>query len=70
MKLGSLFFLFTLFLFVVGCSVPQPQADQGTPSGKVGDVEGLGGGLTGLDTMDEEDLSDLEGLDKELDVDF
>ena len=67
MKLfSSLFLLFTLAL-LIGCT-PQPTIQ---PTGTIDDVDGMGKGLSTLDTLDEElDTSDLEGVEDDLNVDF
>lgn len=61
--------LFTVFL--AGCSPSQQPVIEQTPSPEGATVEDLQQDLTGLDTLDEElDISDLEGIEDDLNVDF
>ena len=65
----SLFFLLAIFL--AGCSTPQQPLAEQTPSSDGATVEDIQQDLTGLDTLDEDlDISDLEGIEDDLNVDF
>ena len=69
MKLRLALFVVLVTAFLIGCSSQLPVVQQ--QSDNVGDVEGLGQDLTGLDSLDEDlDTSDLDGLEDDLNVDF
>ncbi|MBS3143993.1 hypothetical protein J4208_00240 [Candidatus Woesearchaeota archaeon] len=70
MKKLLLAFVFLTAFFVIGCAVPQEPVVQQT-STDAPTVEGLQQDLTGLDTLEEDiDVSDLEGVEDDLNVDF
>ena len=57
--------------FVAGCTALQTPSEDQTPTTDGATVTGLQEDLTGLDTLDEElDISDLEGIEDDLNVDF
>lgn len=69
MKLGPLLVLLLVTLTLLGCAQQRDIPQQ--PTGKITDVEGIGDDLGALEGIDEElDTSDLDDLDKDLDVDF
>lgn len=70
MKLTILALLLVTLVALLGCT-QQLQDTSQQPTGKVTDVEGLGDDLGELEGIDEDlDTSDLDDLDKDLDVDF
>ena len=70
MKRFLLAFILLAAVFVAGCTVPQAPVVEQTPT-DAPTVEGLQQDLTGLDTLEEDiDVSDLEGVEDDLNVDF
>ncbi len=68
MKKVILTFVLLAAVFVAGCTVPQQPS---APETQTPTVEDLQQDLTGLDTLEEEiDISDLEGVEDDLNVDF
>ncbi len=68
MKKVLLTFVLLAAVFVAGCTAPQQSIvkETSTPT-----VEEFQQDLTGLDTLEEEiDVSDLEGVEDDLNVDF
>lgn len=70
MKKIFLTFVLLAAVFVAGCTVAQQPIVEETPT-DTPTVEDLQQDLTGLDTLEEEiDISDLEGIEDDLNVDF
>lgn len=72
MKKVLLIFVLLAAVFAAGCTVPQQPIVEETPTdAPTPTVEDLQQDLTGLDTLEEEiDISDLEGVEDDLNVDF
>lgn len=70
MKKVLLTFVLLAAVFAAGCTVPQQPVAEQTPT-DTPTVEDLQQDLTGLDTLEEDvDVSDLEGVEDDLNVDF